>query len=100
MNNYEKKLLNGGDYATAQLSKTEFTKLLEVYDWQEIFEGYLSEFYIDNDKIWRNWSLRSFHEVSIVAVAVVWLLVLYNRWENEKERKNRFKKAIGKKKKN
>jgi len=64
-----------------------------------VFGGvqFVSEFYIDNAKIWGNWSLRSFHEVSMVVVGAVWLWGIYLKWTKEKERKNRFKKPQQKK---
>ncbi len=55
-----------------------------------VFGGiqFISEFYIDNAKIWWNWSLRSFHEMSMVIVGVIWLMKI----AKDNERKNRFKK--------
>ncbi len=50
------------------------------------------EFFIDNAKMWGSWSLRSFHEVSMVVVGAVWLWGSYLKQTKEKERKNRFKR--------
>ncbi len=49
--------------------------LLVVYGTVQFF----SEFFIDNAKIWHNFSLRSFHEISIVIVGTVWLCLLQKR---------------------
>jgi len=61
-----------------------------------IFGGiqFFSEFYIDNAKIWGSWSLRSFHEMSMVIAGGVWLLAIYAGWTKEKERRNRFRKTV------
>ena len=59
-----------------------------------VFGGiqFVSEFYIDNAKIWGSWSLRSFHEVSMIVVGLIWIFIIYLKWTKEQERKNRFKK--------
>ncbi len=61
-----------------------------------VFGGiqFVSEFFIDNAKIWGSWSLRSFHEMSMVIVGVIWFMKI----SKDNEKKNRFKKPNQKKK--
>lgn len=53
---------------------------------------FISEFYVDNDKIVGNLSLRSFHSMSLIIVGGLWLLVLYRSRMKILEKKNRFRK--------
>ncbi len=83
------------------LKRNNYRPLRFLYPLMMIIYGmvqFFSEFYIDNQKIWNSFSLRSFHELSIVVVGFVWLAVLFNLWLKERERKNRFKKPNQKKK--
>ena len=58
---------------------------------------FFSEFFINNEKIWNGLSLRNFHELSMIAVGVFWLYDIYEKWEKERARKNRFKKPKSRK---
>lgn len=68
------------------LKRLKFKPLAWLYPLMLVIFGilqFISEFFIDNAKIVGNWSVRSFHELSIIIVGVVWLGIL---WHNEKKK--------------
>lgn len=69
------------------LKRLDFKPEVWVYPFMLVIYGlaqFVSEFFIDNAKIVGSLSLRSFHELSLILIGIVWILVL---WYNREKKK-------------